>query len=380
MDELDKKLYHDLTLDIEVPNKCETIIREGLNMKTKHYSITKLTTTACAIFFLTIGIVYAGTSISDKIWKTPEKVVGFSSAENTIKENPNEQVMTEEEARKKAEEILKKFERKDEKISSIKLTNNQANYDLTWDINTDRNTNISFSANDESSFNLSVDTILYKDIKKYRTTEKEAEKTAKNLCNKYGYDLNEYNHVQISSNMNSENESYIWYVHFYKKYDGIINPFERIDVSFIPEINEIYQFSVTNVKFENNPIEITEEKAKEIALKEEEKINTKYKMKDISVHLDIIQMNSLAYFRINDYEQFQRQSFANYPSEKHVDYRTDNRIRKVWVVTINYDIPTSVNKFDGSYNMNDEKFSYYIDATTGEIIGGSCIYEINNNN
>ena len=165
MDELDKKLYHDLTLDIEVPNKCETIIREGLNMKTKHYSITKLTTTACAVFFLTIGIVYAGTSISDKIWKTPEKVVGFSSAENTIKENPNEQVMTEEEARKKAEEILKKFERKDEKISSIKLTNNQANYDLTWDINTDRNTNISFSANDESSFNLSVDTILYKDIK-----------------------------------------------------------------------------------------------------------------------------------------------------------------------------------------------------------------------
>ena len=37
-----------------------------------------------------------------------------------------------------------------------------------------------------------------------------------------------------------------------------------MNIHFITEINEIYQFSVTNVKFENNPIEITEEKAKEI--------------------------------------------------------------------------------------------------------------------
>ena len=30
MDELDKKLYHDMRLDFPIPDKCKTIIRESL--------------------------------------------------------------------------------------------------------------------------------------------------------------------------------------------------------------------------------------------------------------------------------------------------------------------------------------------------------------
>lgn len=379
MDELDKKLYHDLNLEIEVPSECEIIINEALNKSTKRYSLTKLITTVCAMFLLTVGIVYAGTNIYDKIWTTPEKVVGFSSEENTITEEQQKSVMTETEARERSEEILEKFGYKDEKINSVELKNNQANYELTWYINTDRKTNISFNAEKGEDFSLSIDTILYENIQKYRTTEEEAEKTARDLCKKYGYDLNEYNYTKMTSNMNSEDESYIWYVHFYKKYDGIVNPGEYIYVSFIPEVNRIYQFCVSNKKFENNPIKITEEEAKGIALKEEQKITTRYNVKDINVELNIVQMNGDAYLRINDYDQLHKQTSANYPSEKTINYRTDNRIRRAWVVTINYDIPASLDKFNGSYNRNDEKFSYYIDTTTGEIIGGSSIYEVNSN-
>lgn len=379
MDELDKKLYHDLNLEIEVPSECEIIINEALNKSTKRYSLTKLITTVCAMFLLTVGIVYAGTNIYDKIWTTPEKVVGFSSEENTITEEQQKSVMTETEARERSEEILEKFGYKDEKINSVELKNNQANYELTWYINTDRKTNISFNAEKGEDFSLSIDTILYENIQKYRTTEEEAEKTARDLCKKYGYDLNEYNYTKMTSNMNSEDESYIWYVHFYKKYDGIVNPGEYIYVSFIPEVNRIYQFCVSNKKFENNPIKITEEEAKGIALKEEQKITTRYNVKDINVELNIVQMNGDAYLRINDYDQLHKQTSANYPSEKTINYRTDNRIRRAWVVTINYDVPASLDKFNGSYNRNDEKFSYYIDTTTGEIIGGSSIYEVNSN-
>lgn len=379
MDELDKKLYHDLNLEIEVPSECEIIINEALNKSTKRYSLAKLITTVCAMFLLTVGIVYAGTNIYDKIWTTPEKVVGFSSEENTITEEQQKSVMTETEARERSEEILEKFGYKDEKINSVELKNNQANYELTWYINTDKKTNISFNAEKGEDFSLSIDTILYENIQKYRTTEEKAEKTARDLCKKYGYDLNEYNYTKMTSNMNSEDESYIWYVHFYKKYDGIVNPGEYIYVSFIPEVNKIYQFCVSNKKFENNPIKITEEEAKGIALKEEQKITTRYNVKDINVELNIVQMNGDAYLRINDYDQLHEQTSANYPSEKTINYRTDNRIRRAWVVTINYDIPVSLDKFNGSYNRNDEKFSYYIDTTTGEIIGGSSIYEVNSN-
>ena len=175
--------------------------------------------------------------------------------------------------------------------------------------------------------------------------------------------------------MNSEKKSYIWYISFYKEYDGIVNPYENISISFVPEINEFYYFSVSNRKYENNPVEITMEDAKKIALEEEKKINTKYEISDSKADLNIISMNGEAYLRITDYKQMQEQSSVDYPSESWVTYRTDSRVRKAWVVTIKYNIPDSINKFDGSYNANDEQFSYYIDATTGEIIGGCGNYD-----
>ena len=43
-------------------------------------------------------------------------------------------------------------------------------------------------------------------------------------------------------------------------------------------------------------------------------------------------------------------------------YKVENRVRKVWEVTIYYDYY----KYD-----YPERYVYYVDATTGEIIGGS---------
>ena len=80
MDELDKKLYHDLSLEVEIPNKCKSVIKESLNdnkinRKKKHYSLAKIAVATCASFVLTAGIVYAGTAIVNKIWKQPEKIL-----------------------------------------------------------------------------------------------------------------------------------------------------------------------------------------------------------------------------------------------------------------------------------------------------------------
>ena len=45
-----------------------------------------------------------------------------------------------------------------------------------------------------------------------------------------------------------------------------------------------------------------------------------------------------------------------------VGYKTEERVRKVWVVVIKYDVAESTRV---------KEFSYFIDCTTGEIIGGS---------
>ena len=83
-------------------------------------------------------------------------------------------------------------------------------------------------------------------------------------------------------------------------------------------------------------------------------------------------MNGFAYLRTNDYEQLHEQtSSSDYPYENWVFYRTESRVRRIWLVTIVYDIP---DRFAKDFNPNDERISYFIDVTTGEVIGGGSIF------
>ena len=263
--------------------------------------------------------------------------------------------MSEEGARKKGQEILEKFGHGNDKIKTIELEGSPDNYDLKWYMETEQKILIDFDANGEGSFSILNQNKPYnKDIQRYRTSTKEAEKTARELAEKYGYDTEQYKYIKVSSNMNSDSESYIWNVTFFKEYDGVVNPYERIEISFVPEINDIICFIFIDKKFENNPIEITEKEAEEIALKEEEKINVMYGIKSIETNLKIEAMNGYAYLRTNDYEQLLKQTESSYPYAQNVFYRTESRVRKIWLVTIVYDIP---DKFDNA-NTIKQKYSH----------------------
>lgn len=390
MDELDKKLfqlYNDINLSIKVPEKCENIIKEGLdnkkeNKKIKYFSPVKIIAMTCASLIITIGIVYASVTISNKIWKKPERIVGFYSEEGktTDIQDQKEDVMTKEEAEQRGKELLEKFGHREEKLKTIKLIDNPYSYEIEWHIETEKSI-IDFNAKNGDSFSISFTDTLNADVRKYRSTAEEAEKTAREICKKYGYDLSAYSKVKVHSNVEKEKnsvfipveeESYIWYIDFYKEYDGIENPYESINIAFVPEINKIYYFNLNNLKYENNPIEITKEQAKQIITETEEQINNKYKIKNIDIALSIEKMNGDAYKRINEYEQYYKEGHTtNYPLENIVNYRTDNLVRKVWKVTIEYDVQKY--KDDSNYNPLDKYYSYYIDVTTGEIIGGSQV-------
>lgn len=376
MDKLDQKLYTDLNIQIEIPDKLDAVIRNALNKKKTHNSIFKKVASFLIIAFATTGIVFAAgvayENYEKNIWKAPQKVTGENADNNDNQNIAKQNTMSEDEARKKGQDILEKFGYGNDKIKTIKLEGNPENYDLTWYIETEQNILVDFNANGEETFSITNNNTLSNDKTNYRTTKGEAEKTAKELAKKYGYDIECYNYVEVNSNLVPDSDSFVWDVAFFKEYDGVKNPYERIEVSFIPQINEIICFTVINKKFENNPIEITEETAKEIALKEEQKNTQKYEIKNIETKLKINSMNGYAYFRTNDYDQLHKQtSSSDYPYEKSVFYRTEARIRKVWLVTIVYNIP---NKFNGNYNPNDERVSYFVDATTGEVIGGGSIY------
>ena len=275
MDELDKRLCNDLSTEIPVPDKCEKVIRESLYNKEKirkqhFYAITKIITTACASLLLSTGVVFAGYKIYEKIWKEPEKLTGFYTDDGgIITEQEKDKAMSEEEVKKIAMEKLEIFGHKDEKIEKINLQNSPDNTGLTWRIDTNKNTIITIDAENSSNYGISFKDTLDKNIEEYRTTEKEAIDTAKNFCIKYGYDTEEYDEVKVSSNMDSEKDSYIWYVDFYKEYDDIINPYECISIGFIPKSNELYYFIVEIDKYEYYQIQITEQQAIEIVTKED---------------------------------------------------------------------------------------------------------------
>lgn len=369
MDDIEKKLYHDLNLKVEIPEECEKVIRETLKKRKQHYSWLKIVTTACASLLITAGVVYAGTKVIETIWEKPEKVVG-QVLEESISIEEKQDLITENEAKERAQKLLKKFGYENEKIVSIELEKSVINYKINWNIKTTNDIELEIDARGGKSLSIFVDNILKKDIERYHSTEQSAENTARNLCKELGYDLSEYKHVEIDSNMEKETNAYIWYVNFYKEYDGLVDEYNKISIAFVPEINEIYYFIVSDENYENNSVEIDEEQAKEKALMEEKKTNLNYEIKNTSTELSIVSMNGEAYARTNNYKQFcEQRNTIEYPDNKYIEYRTNKHIRKAWKVTIEYSIPSS-ERNNKSFNIQDLGYTYYVDATTGEIIGG----------
>lgn len=379
MDELDKKLYHDMHIDVPIPDKCKITIKESLyneeKIKRVYYrSLTRIALTIFMTLLLTTGIVYASTKVYEKIFTNPEKVVGFYSDDNSEKylNQITDSTISKETALNEMSKLLKKFSHENEKIETIELFNNSENYQLIWEAKTNKNNSILINADDKTSFNVVFNSIIDENTRKTNNniiTEEEAINTAKNLCKKYGYEISDYTYIRAYTNTSSETTPYIWYVDFFKEYEGVVNPFQRINIGFIPQTNEIYVFGICNAEFDNNPIEITSEQAKEIVLKEEEKINAGYKIESINSELCIVSTNDNAYLRVNDYEQYYKQGNATYPVENIIEYRVDRHIRRVYVVTINYDITENSNTYNKS-------FSYFVDTATGEIIGGDDNYEL----
>ena len=382
MDDFEKKLYNIRNKAPEAPNSFTKKIEETINIyefkqKIKKYSLSKIIATSCASIVAATGMVFAGTMLSEHIWKTPEKTIGFYGEQNknSITNEDKNGAITEDEAREEVEMLLKRFGYENEKIKTIELQSTPKDYELYWDINTNSNISIRLNANNTKNFSIGFGTP--DGIENYRTTKEKIINTAKTLVKKYGYDVEKYTDIKVMGNIEQDNNedftysnSYIYIVVFYKEYDGLINPYESIHITFVPEINEIISFAVYDQEYENNEIKITEEQAKKIAIEAEQKTKPKYNIKNIYIDLKIAQMNGNAYLRMTDYEQYCEQNWADYSPNEKIDYRTENRTRKVLAVTIEYEIPENSLFYSYDYADAEKYYTYFIDVTSGEIIGG----------
>ena len=337
-------------------------------------SIYRKIAIVASIIFMFSGVAFAGQKIIEKIWREPEKVESFyGSEEKIITDEEKQKAISEEEAKERAIAILEEYGYGDEIIESIEFINNPVTDELLYKIVTQNNCEVEVDGLNKENYSF-FSNILYQDVEKYHSSKDVVEAYVREFCQIHGINLTDYQALAVSKNGLTEEDSYLWHFHFYKKYGELVNTYEEVSIAVVPEINEIYYVIYQNLPFENSEIVITKEEAKQIVIDEEKKIPTGLNIKEVTIGLDITKMNGDAYIRTNHYEQYIEQTTtAGYPVENIVYYRTDHRVRKVYVVCVEYDTLD-----------NDRFYSYFVDVTTGEIIGGTkgyhtTWYQIKNN-
>lgn len=126
-------------------------------------------------------------------------------------------------------------------------------------------------------------------------------------------------------------------VTYNKKYGDVYNPYEYISITLESKNMELVIFKVGNIPFDNNQVVITENEVINIALKEDEKIETN-KVESTKAKLMVVKMNADAYDRINNKDKhYEAMQTTEFPLEERNYYNSEDRVRKAWVIVITYE-------------------------------------------
>ena len=295
----------------------------------------------CIATVATVGIVYASIVTyqkSSKVWQEPK--VYNTKEDNKITEEEKKQLISEEEAKKVANDFLEKMGFSSVTFEEAELYKSESLNQTHWDMKTTNKLAISIDAYDKKLWSFRNDTIDDSKIES-KLDRDLATEVAKELYQKLGYQEGEYELTYLQKYATGA----AWYADFSKVYDGVQNPYQVVRISFIPETKEIWHLVLFDEEFENNEIKITKEEAEQIA---EEKYTIlaqteryiKGRIETIDTKLSIEKMNSFVYGIEN-------------PLPDGEAYSMPTVIRKVWRVEI-----------------NQGEVAFFIDCTTGEIIGG----------
>ena len=332
-------------------------------MESKTRKVLKTIGAVIAGVVLSTGVVFAGTKVYESIWKEPQKI----TADEMKKE-----LITEEEAKEKGLEILNKLGYENQTINRIELKRGYdeditSYYMIKTKYGYEEGLMVQINAQNGNFIYFADMDLKYKHLKTQKLSDDEIAKVAQNVYNELGIEENEYKLADTSiDNYYFENQSNdLLGANFYKYYDGVANKYESFSVSFLSVNDDIFLNTVQigeDKSFQNNEVVISKEDAIEIA-KNKEKEFSNYDITNVKCELSIEKMNSFIY-------QIENNAFDVTKSPDEQDYyKTDDVARKVWQVKVEHNLDI----IDGDLNKYiKEKMDkyYYIDATTGEIIGG----------
>ena len=368
MDKLDQKIKNIVSKNLTEPIDFEQKIRRSLDDESKEkfkgLNFMRALCTACAGIVLSTGIVFASYTAYEKIWKKPREYNVDVEKLAIISEEEKENAVSEEDIKQKAINILEIFGYPNEEIKIADLNRNYTDdsntyYNLftTTDYNSGKNITFNGETGEfcyflDNDFEFSENNLtkISKDI---------ALQSAKEIFDKINIPLDNY----IVENVNEV--GYKWNISYVKSYNEILDRNNKIQIC-LGKINDITKvksiFILTNREAENNDFVITAEEAKNIAISKEKELSN-IEISNVTVKKSIEKMNTFIYCLENNIEIFS-------------SVKGDDRVRNVWVVEIDHvggmdNVFKVAEGFDGIKEYADKQ--YYIDATTGEIIGGKNV-------
>ena len=371
MEGYENYIYDTLNRKIHTPQSYKRAIETALYSEKKHSrnSLIKVILATCGGIILTTGVAFAGYTIYEKIWKEPRQYDVNQEKPAIISEEEKSELVTEDEIKEKSEGILKDFGYPDKKIKKIDLNRSyddslnsyyavytEDEYSIP---NSNKNIGITINFNSETGEFIYFLNNDFTEIKS--NLEKISEEEALNLCvdllTKLEYPIDSY---VIKTCENKEGNE--WVISYSRSYNGVYNRYDEFQIAFGRLHGNIIVESVIGLmenNFENNEYVISEEEAINIAKAKEEEFSGE-PIINITAKKSIEKMNQFVYCLENNIEE-------------QTSVRTENRIRNVWVVKIEHEKEPK-NKDNTLSNIESVKRymskKYYIDATTGEIIGG----------
>ena len=285
--------------------------------------------TKIIIVLIAILVAFAGIFVYKNKYEKNIKTSGTSKSKETVEVKKD---ITQEEAIQIAQEFVSSIGKDFGTVESAELI--EILNKTRWQIRTDKKLDISIDSKTGKMFSY-FDTSIDDSKIASKLNKNQVEQKIRQKYNELGYKDDEYKLTKLQRNVYNN-----WQADFCKEYDGIYNQYQCIRISIIPEVDHLNCLVIFDEEFENNPVEISKENATEVAKSKAKELRKDDSIKEITTTLEIKEANG--FFK--------------------TDESVERKVRKVWNVKIEY-----------KNDMYEDIDEYYIDCTTGKIIGGDTV-------
>ena len=347
--------------------------KEDKKMKQYSKKIANIAATVVITIGLSVGTAYAGTVIYEKIWKEPTKVSQeeldkeIEKIKEPITAKEKEEMISEEKAIEISNEILQTlgYERiAFKEVNIVRGYDSKNHYILSTETDSTKGIVINLNAVNGAFEYFCDNDIISKNIICDDISEEDAKNIASDIYKKLNIiqenDIYEIMSAKKQTMASGSDTNDMWQVSYAKKYNNTFDKDTAFSTAFSVVDEKVMIYIIkgkSEDNFENNSITLSKENAIEIAVTKEKEFSS-LEISEVSAYLSIEKMNIFIY------------ALENNIKNDDGEYQLDDIDRNVWVVEIkhNKDSKPRDAELETVKQLYNKK--YFIDSTTGEIIGG----------